>query len=115
MTLCYSGHDFYQLASGSGTYASASPTLQTDNPPRRDVAMLPASGYLVIAFKADNPGAWLAHCHIGWHTEEGFALQFVERYDEIAALYNATALEDTCATWKTYQEGAALVQDDSGI
>lgn len=24
--------------------------------------MLPAAGYLVIAWQADNPGVWLAHC-----------------------------------------------------
>lgn len=52
------GHDFYQLAQGTGTYESANPTLQLTNPPRRDVTMLPGSGYVVIAFKADNPGAW---------------------------------------------------------
>lgn len=56
------GHDFYQLAQGTGSYESAQPTLQTANPPRRDVTMLPAAGYVVIAFKADNPGAWLCHC-----------------------------------------------------
>lgn len=56
------GHDFYQLAQGTGTYESAAPTLQTSNPPRRDVTMLPASGFVVIAFMADNPGAWLCHC-----------------------------------------------------
>ncbi|WPH03581.1 Laccase-2 [Acrodontium crateriforme] len=109
------GHDFYILASGSGTYDSSSVSLQTSNPPRRDVAMLPASGYLVLAFQADNPGVWLTHCHIGWHTEEGFALQFVERYDEIADLYNATALSDSCATWSTYDTEAGIEQDDSGI
>jgi FtsP/CotA-like multicopper oxidase with cupredoxin domain len=65
------GHDFWELASGSGTYSSASPTLNTSNPPRRDTAMLPGAGYLVMAFKADNPGAWLCHCHIAWHTSEG--------------------------------------------
>lgn len=26
--------------------------------------MLPAGGYLVMAFITDNPGAWLMHCHI---------------------------------------------------
>ncbi len=26
--------------------------------------MLPAGGWLVIAFPTDNPGAWLLHCHI---------------------------------------------------
>jgi len=109
------GHDFYTLASGTGTYAEAAPTLQTSNPPRRDVAILPASGYLVMAFKADNPGAWLCHCHIGWHTEEGFALQFVERYDEITALYNKTEVKSTCSIWDTWQSGYGLVQDDSGV
>jgi len=109
------GHDFFTLASGTGTYADAAPTLNTANPPRRDVDMLPASGYLVIAFKADNPGVWLCHCHIGWHTGEGFALQFVERETEIAALYNATTVEDTCSTWSTYQTESGITQDDSGI
>lgn len=77
--------------------------------------MLPAAGYLVIAFKADNPGVWLMHCHIGWHTEEGFALQFVEQQDLIAPLYNATALEDSCKAWETYQTAVGLVESDAGI
>lgn len=64
------GHDFWELASGTGTY-STNITLNTSNPPRRDTAMLPGAGYLVMAFKADNPGTWLAHCHIAWHTSEG--------------------------------------------
>jgi hypothetical protein len=58
------GHDFFVLAQGSGSYSS-DVTLTLSNPPRRDTAMLPASGYLVIAFETDNPGAWLMHCHIG--------------------------------------------------
>lgn len=32
------------------------PLIKCENPPRRDVVLLPASGYIVIAFKADNPG-----------------------------------------------------------
>lgn len=77
--------------------------------------MLPASGYLVIGFYTDNPGIWLAHCHIGWHTEEGLALQFVERRDEIPALYDVSELENGCDAWSDYQSSSALVQDDSGI
>lgn len=49
------GHDFWVLASGTGTY-STSTTLTTTDSPRRDVAMLPASGFLVIALYTDNPG-----------------------------------------------------------
>jgi FtsP/CotA-like multicopper oxidase with cupredoxin domain len=109
------GHDFYVLAQGSGTYSSSSVTLTTTNPPRRDVAMLPSSGYLVIAFQTDNPGAWLMHCHIGWHASEGFALQLVERYSEIAALIDYDTLNSTCAAWSTYATSSGIEEDDSGI
>lgn len=42
-----------------------------DNPPRRDVVLLPETGYIAIAFRADNPGVWLIHCHIAWHSSAG--------------------------------------------
>ncbi|KAI7460895.1 Laccase-3 [Hortaea werneckii] len=109
------GHDFWQLASGTGTYASSNATLNTSNPPRRDTAMLPGSGYLVIAFKADNPGAWLCHCHIAWHTSEGFALQSVERRDEIPALYDTAQMNSTCSAWDAYLNSTDLEQDFSGV
>nr|XP_036580720.1 laccase-1 precursor [Colletotrichum truncatum]KAF6788792.1 laccase-1 precursor [Colletotrichum truncatum] len=108
------GHDFFILAQGSGTYSS-SVTLNTSNPPRRDTALLPASGYLVMAWETDNPGAWLMHCHIGWHTSEGFSMQFVERYSEISALTNSTALNNVCSDWSTFQEEYSIEQEDSGV
>jgi FtsP/CotA-like multicopper oxidase with cupredoxin domain len=108
------GHDFYILGQGSGTYSSST-TINLSNPPRRDVAMLPSSGYLVIAFVTDNPGAWLLHCHIGWHTSEGFALQLVERSTEIAALIDYDTMNSTCAAWDTYATANGIVADDSGV
>jgi hypothetical protein len=57
--------------------------------------MLPENGYLVIAFKTDNPGAWLMHCHIGWHT---VAIQFVEQYSEINSLIDYDNLHASCKT-----------------
>lgn len=54
------GHDIFVLAQGTGNYSSSVP-LKLDNPPRRDVALLPANGYLVIAFETNNPGAWVLH------------------------------------------------------
>ena len=61
------GHDFALLAQSETPYQpeEAAKLIQRDNPPRRDVALLPRGGYLIIAFRADNPGAWLMHCHIG--------------------------------------------------
>lgn len=77
--------------------------------------MLPASGYLVIAYQIDNPGVWLMHCHIGWHTSEGLALQLVERESEIAATVDEDAINQTCDNWNTWQDGQNIEQEDSGI
>lgn len=109
------GHDFSILSQGSGTFSLTTGTLQLVNPPRRDVAMLPASGHLVIAFEADNPGVWLMHCHIGWHTSEGFALQIVERVDEIPGITDTDILNDTCDAWNTYAVANDMYAEDSGV
>ncbi|KAI1811405.1 multicopper oxidase [Poronia punctata] len=109
------GHDFYILGQQPMTTYTNASQLNLSNPPRRDVAMLPASGFLAIAFQNDNPGVWLAHCHIGWHTSQGFALQLVERSSDIAAITDLSSLQDTCAAWNTYQDNTGLVQEDSGV
>jgi FtsP/CotA-like multicopper oxidase with cupredoxin domain len=108
------GHDFFVLAQGTGSY-SDEVALNTANPPRRDTAMLPAAGYLVIAFETDNPGAWLMHCHIGWHTSEGFALQFLERADEIPGVVDEDAIEAECAAWASFESLNSVEQEDSGV
>lgn len=63
------GHDFIVVGSGTGSYNGQN--LNLVNPPRRDVVLMPARGYLVLAFLTDNPGTWLMHCHIGWHASMG--------------------------------------------
>jgi len=77
--------------------------------------MLPAAGYLVIAFYTDNPGAWLLHCHIGWHTEEGFAIQLVEQMSTALDYMDVDTINSTCQAWDTYVNSADIVEDDSGI
>lgn len=109
------GHDFWVLGSGSGTYSASTANLTTVNAPRRDTAMLPANGWLALAWYTDNPGAWIMHCHIAWHADEGFALQLIERESEISALQNITSITETCNNWDTYTAESGLVQDDSGI
>ncbi|KAI1634228.1 putative multicopper oxidase [Biscogniauxia mediterranea] len=110
------GHDFWVLAQeANANYTDATTQLQLANPPRRDVAMLPKNGYLVIGFVTDNPGVWLMHCHIGWHASQGFGLQVVEREAEIPPLCDVDSLDSTCANWAKYVEATEVVQDDSGI
>ena len=68
------GHDFMVLGQGLGPYAASGATLNLQNPPRRDTAIMPhqvgqagaQGGWLAVAFYTDNPGVWLMHCHIGF-------------------------------------------------
>ncbi|GAA5995608.1 multicopper oxidase [Rhodotorula paludigena] len=52
--------------------------LGAANPMRRDTIIVPAGGAVNIAWRADNPGAWIFHCHIQWHMEAGLAVVFME-------------------------------------
>ncbi|RPA99061.1 laccase 2 [Choiromyces venosus 120613-1] len=99
------GHDFYILGKGIGIYKSllAPPVLDLTNPVRRDVALLPALGYLVIAFKNDNPGAWLMHCHIAWHLHMGLAIQVIERKGEVK-VNRPEEIQAVCNAWKAYDK-----------
>ncbi|KAA1127516.1 sphingosine N-acyltransferase lac1 [Puccinia graminis f. sp. tritici] len=45
----------------------------TENPLRRDTVVVPPASFVVIRLHADIPGAWIMHCHIGWHIAGGFA------------------------------------------
>lgn len=110
------GHDFYIVGSGNGAYTGLEP-LQTVNPPRRDVVNLPGGGWLMLAWKADNPGNWLMHCHIGWHTLEGFALQFLELEDEILSTPGVIddQLPGNCDAWNRYAAQDDPVQGVDGL
>ena len=44
------------------------------NPPQKDTVSVPDSGFVVMRFRADNPGFWLMHCHIDLHNHGGMAL-----------------------------------------
>lgn len=91
--------------------------LNYANPTRRDVTMLPADGWLALAFKADNPGNWLFHCHIAWHASGGLAIDFMESRSEQAALISddeLTAFQDNCAAWNAYVPGSPP-KIDSGL
>ncbi|KAK0409052.1 hypothetical protein QR680_004312 [Steinernema hermaphroditum] len=45
-------------------------------PSLRDTVVVPAGGYVVIRFRANNPGWWLAHCHMIFHAKSGLGFAF---------------------------------------
>ncbi|KAF2233008.1 multicopper oxidase [Viridothelium virens] len=112
------GHDFVILDQSNASF-DASKALQSfnfKNPPRRDVALLPAGGYLALGFQPDNPGIWLVHCHIAWHASSGLALQIFERTEAIPSALGKGALnvtEKVCANWDKWD--LKFNQTDSGI
>ncbi|OJD30305.1 extracellular dihydrogeodin oxidase laccase [Diplodia corticola] len=110
------GHDFFILATGTGSYDAGAP-LRLENPSRRDTVLMPGSGFVVVAWRADNPGAWLMHCHVGWHNAMGFAAQVVELQDQIVGTWDDDGcdLRNMCAAWDSWSGARELVTSDSGV
>jgi len=103
------GHSFYVVHIGHGTYSDSGalnansndvvcnddflcsmPNWRAGNQPqftissktiRKDTVIVPAGGYVVIAFRANNPGYWFLHCHIESHQLEGMAVLIQEYPD----------------------------------
>ncbi|GFR76640.1 laccase-4-like, partial [Elysia marginata] len=49
-------------------------TRSTSRAPYKDTITVPDGGYVVLRFRADNPGMWLLHCHIEYHVDIGMGL-----------------------------------------
>lgn len=37
----------------------------------KDTIIVPNTGFVILRFKADNPGWWFFHCHFTWHAATG--------------------------------------------
>uniref|UniRef100_A0A8W8HU07 L-ascorbate oxidase n=1 Tax=Magallana gigas TaxID=29159 RepID=A0A8W8HU07_MAGGI len=70
------------------------PGLQLDYPPEKDTIIVPTGGYVIIRFKADNPGAWFFHCHIDLHNTNGMGMVFLESKDKYKGLSNTGATNE---------------------
>ena len=74
------GHVFQIVARGSGSWSGNEGSMPSV-PAKRDGAVVPANGYIVLRFKADNPGVWFFHCHIDLHLVGGMAATIIEAPD----------------------------------
>ncbi|XP_021349767.1 L-ascorbate oxidase-like [Mizuhopecten yessoensis] len=54
------------------------PDLVLNDTAQKDTILVPTDGYVVIRFKADNPGAWFFHCHIDLHNTNGMGMVIIE-------------------------------------
>ena len=48
--------------------------IKLNNPPIKDTIVVPSGGYVVIRFKASNPGLWFFHSQVDLHTTNGMAM-----------------------------------------
>lgn len=109
------GLDFLVVSQGSGPFLPPTSESQPYNSPagslpKRDTALLPGGGHLALAFKTDNPGAWMLHCHIGWHLMQGFAVQFLERGGDVRRLLlpggyweeQGKGIVENCQRWEAF-------------
>ncbi|KAL1348232.1 hypothetical protein HN51_024202 [Arachis hypogaea] len=69
------GYDFYIVAEGFGNFdpKKDSSKFNLVDPPMRNTVAVPVNGWAVIRFVADNPGAWIMHCHLDVHIGWGLA------------------------------------------
>ncbi|WWD18251.1 hypothetical protein CI109_102701 [Kwoniella shandongensis] len=83
--------------------------FQVTNPSRRDTIVIPPTGSVTLRWTADNPGAWMFHCHIDWHLSSGLAAIFLEAVETFQA-ENTTdiipnQIYDQCKAWGSHTEG----------
>eukprot|EP00253_Pinus_taeda_P017829 PITA_17829 len=73
------GYDFYIVGAGFGNYNAQTDPYKFNlvDPPMRNTVNVPVNGWAAIRFVADNPGAWVMHCHLDVHITWGLAMVFV--------------------------------------
>ncbi len=76
------GHSFWIVASSD--YPDAE-TLYDGYYLKRDIASVPAQGWVKLRFVADNPGVWPFHCHIDWHMALGLFTNIIEAPEQLRA------------------------------
>ncbi|KAK4308758.1 hypothetical protein Pmani_019558 [Petrolisthes manimaculis] len=76
------GYNFYVVAMGrlgnstsvgevAALDASGGITRKLQDAVKKDTVTIPDGGYTIVRFTADNPGWWLMHCHLIFHSEVG--------------------------------------------
>ncbi|CAN7004425.1 unnamed protein product [Brassica rapa subsp. trilocularis] len=73
------GFNFYVLGYGFGNYDPIrdADKLNLVNPQMHNTVGVPPGGWVVLRFKANNPGAWMFHCHMDAHLPYGIIMVFI--------------------------------------
>lgn len=80
------GHSFWVMGQGRGRFSFENSTqlssINYNSPILRDSVIVSADSWVFVRFVADNPGAWMVHCHNEAHNAFGMGFLFMESVDE---------------------------------
>lgn len=76
-----------------------------DRPPLKDTVTVPVGGYTIIRFLTNNPGTWLFHCHLEFHSEIGMA--FMVRVGQTKDLPSLPKNWPQCGNYEFSGNGAS--------
>lgn len=82
------------------------------NPLKRDTITVEGFGWVLLRFVADNPGVWLFHCHVIWHSEAGMGMQIVSRIDDLRGLQVPEEAQKLCDAPEEQLRKGAPPRDD---
>ncbi|CAN6441937.1 unnamed protein product [Victoria cruziana] len=73
------GHSFYVVGRGTGNFDPEKDPSSYNlvDPPEENTVGVPSKGWVSVRFRAQNPGAWLLHCHLDNHYAWGMLGVFV--------------------------------------
>ncbi|ESQ40112.1 hypothetical protein EUTSA_v10013097mg [Eutrema salsugineum] len=82
------GFNFYVLGYGFGNYDPIrhARMLNLLNPQMHNTVGVPPGGWVVLRFIANNPGAWMFHCHMDAHLQYGIGMAFIVQNGETSLL-----------------------------
>lgn len=82
------GHDFWVLGYGKGKFDIYNDQNKFNlvDPIMKNTVPVHPYGWTALRFQADNPGAWLFHCHIESHFFMGMGVVFEEGIDKVGKL-----------------------------
>ncbi|KAI6699618.1 hypothetical protein NL676_013942 [Syzygium grande] len=82
------GHDFWVLGYGTGKFDIDNDPKKYNlaNPIMKNTVAVHPYGWTALRFIADNPGAWLFHCHIEAHFYMGMGVVFEEGVEKVGKL-----------------------------
>ncbi|CAN0841318.1 LAC14 [Linum grandiflorum] len=75
----FHGTSIYMVGLGLGNFNADKDPLSYNlvDPPFVNTVVVPRNGWIVVRFKASNPGVWLMHCHLERHLSWGMGMVFI--------------------------------------